>query len=109
MADKNDLTYRYNTQLPLHALKRYEAWRKSLPKLLQSTYDYDLTGAFLGGGGISADAHMTDRWKKPNHPLFSVESMYSTPENPGGSWDGDVYIPPSIGLRLNEALRDRRK
>jgi len=40
--------------------------------------------------------HFTDRYKRPGHPGFSNESIYSTPENPGGSWsgsDGETYNP----------------
>lgn len=33
-----------------------------------------------------SEAHFTDRYKKPNHPTFSDESIYSTPETPGGHW-----------------------
>lgn len=39
------------------------------------------------------DAHFPDTYKYPNHPTFSNESIYSTPENPGGSWSGENYNP----------------
>jgi len=37
------------------------------------------------------DQHFPDTYKRPNHPTFSNESIYSTPENPGGSWTGEKY------------------
>lgn len=37
--------------------------------------------------------HFPDTYKKPNHPTFSNESIYSTPENPGGFWVGENYNP----------------
>jgi len=38
------------------------------------------------------EAHFPDTYKYPNHPTFSNESIYSTPEKPGGKWDGETYI-----------------
>lgn len=35
-------------------------------------------------------AHFTDRYKLPNHPTFSNESMYSTGVNSGGNWRYDL-------------------
>lgn len=39
------------------------------------------------------------RWEikpelKPNHETFSVESQYSTADNPGGTWEGKHFIAP---------------
>jgi len=49
--------------------------------------NYDLRGAWLADpNSISSDGHLTDRFKKPNHPTFSSDSKYSSVSNPGGSW-----------------------
>lgn len=63
--------------------------------------DYDYKGFFDENKKEANDliyddpnAHFTDKYKKPNHPTFSIESKYSTPENPGGHWVGDNYIKP---------------
>lgn len=41
--------------------------------------------------------HYPDTYKKPNHPTFSDESIYSTKETPGGHWghqnSKDVFYP----------------
>lgn len=51
------------------------------------TVNYDLRGAWLENPkSISSSGHLTDKWKKPNHPTFSTDSKYSTPSNPGGTW-----------------------
>lgn len=43
------------------------------------------------------EQHFPDTYKKPNHPTFSDESIYSTQETPGGHWDNqngkDVFYP----------------
>jgi hypothetical protein len=39
------------------------------------------------------DNHFPDTYKRPNHNTFSNESIYSTPENKGGSWNGENYVP----------------
>jgi hypothetical protein len=48
--------------------------------------DYDLRGAFAQAGGALPQGHLTDQFKKPNHPTFSAESRYATPAQPGGNW-----------------------
>lgn len=49
------------------------------------TQDYDLRG-FFAAGGQNSSGHLPDTYKKPNHPTFSNESQYSTPEQTGGQW-----------------------
>jgi len=50
--------------------------------------DYDLRRAWaMQGGGSFAEGHLPDTGGKlPNHPTFSTESPYSTPQTPGGVW-----------------------
>jgi hypothetical protein len=57
--------------------------------------DYDLRGAFLDGARPDPCGHWPDRFKKPNHPSFSVESIYAAHfPHLAGRWDGDVFIAP---------------
>lgn len=54
---------------------------------INDTINYDLRGAWLEDpNSITSSGHLTDKWKKPNHPTFSSESKYSTLSNPGGTW-----------------------
>lgn len=68
-------------------------WRPNIDIDAQEpTYDYegfynedpDYAWDMLKG---DSEAHFTDRYKLPNHPTFSNESKYSTPETPGGTWE----------------------
>jgi hypothetical protein len=77
---------RYTTQLSPEQERAYQAWRANLPADLQNESDYDLRGAFLASVQADGRAHMTDRFKKPNHITFSSGSQYSTPAQPGGQW-----------------------
>jgi len=53
--------------------------------------DYDLEGAYRAGiKPDSESGHFPDTFKKTNHPTFSNESKYSTPETPGGTWEVDA-------------------
>lgn len=79
----------YTTQLNDEQERRFQVWRAMLPKALQYDGDYDLRGAYTDGLKPSENEHFNDKYKKPNHPTFSDQSMYSTPQNPGGSWVGD--------------------
>lgn len=68
----------------------YQAWRSQLPQPLQYEGDYDLRRLWLENPGIkpSANMHFPDRYKLPNHPTFSNESMYFNPTNQymAGHW-----------------------
>lgn len=37
--------------------------------------------------------HFTDIGKTPKHPTFSNESKYSNNKTPGGTWNGNVFVP----------------
>jgi len=88
----------------------FQKWKETLPSRLQSESDYDLKGFWLENPNWSPndpDAHMTDKFKLPNHPLFSVESKYYKEGMKSGYWKGDEYVPikegevaprPSLGL-----------
>ncbi len=51
--------------------------------------DYDLRGAYAAGQTRDGRGHMTDQFKKPNHPTFSNESQYAEHGTPG-HWDKNV-------------------
>jgi hypothetical protein len=88
MADIPDYTGLYNTQLTPQQQVMYEQWRAKLTPDLQNARDYDLQGAYLAGVHPSANEHLPDKFKKPNHPTFSNQSIYSTPRfgTQGGQW-----------------------
>lgn len=86
----------YNTILTPDQEKVYQNWVNSLPINLRGDYDYDLRGAWLNGDVPSNNYHFTDKWKKPWHPTFSNESVYSTPGAEGGRWDGEEFHPSNL-------------
>ena len=65
--------------------QQFIAWAKAAGRE-NDTQDYDLRGAWLANAQQAANGHLPDTYKKPNHPTFSDESQYSTPDNPGGQW-----------------------
>jgi len=76
----------------------FDAWKaRNAPK--DSGFDYDHYAQFkdLNGADPSKDSrgHGTDKYKRPNHPTFSDQSVYSNPKTPGGKWspDGATYTP----------------
>lgn len=94
---------RYNTQLTPKEEVDFASWRAKLPLNLQSDYDYDLRGAFINGYNPDENGHMTDLFKKPNHPTFSMESYYSTPDHIGGMWNGEEFIPSEWNKKQAES------
>ena len=107
-ADPPDLSGQYNTQLTPREESQYQSWAKA-NKRDRDTYDYDMRGAWkemqAGGAGQAANGHFTDKYKKPNHPTFSDQSMYNgTDGYQGGKWsqapDGrDVFVPSQSNLK----------
>ncbi len=101
----------YDTPLTPPEEIQFQAWKaKHAPD--DSGVDYDLRGAFKAAAGADDRGHFTDQFKKPNHPSFSVESMYSTPQNQGGQWierDGQTFFVPSsanLAVHSFEALQE---
>jgi hypothetical protein len=80
-----DFTNQYNTPIPANKQAAFQNWltTRGHPS---DYYDYDVQGYWLSGAGRAANGHGPDTFKKPNHPTFSTESQYSTPQNPGGHW-----------------------
>jgi len=118
--DPKDFTDRYNTPLPAGKEAAYEQWAKSVRQdPVQGKYDYDLQGAFVAGLKPGSNGHLDDKFKKPNHPTFSTQSMYSGADGfQGGEWQqtqgGRWSFRPSQtnlqfhpGNELNDYFRKR--
>lgn len=78
-------------------------------------YDYDMRGWWQQNQDASLDgAHLTDIFKKPNHPTFSTQSQYHGADgHQGGEWapqpDGTYsFKPGSTNMMMHgpDALTD---
>lgn len=85
MAEPQDLTAEFNTQLSPQDEAKFQAWAKANGRD-GDTFDYDLRGAWKDNAEEAANGHLPDTWKKPNHPTFSQESKYSNAQRRGGQW-----------------------
>lgn len=96
----------YNSALSDTQEAQYQAWRSTLPRPLQYEGDYDLRGYWLDPETVKDNVkdgqHFIDKYKKPNHPTFSVESRYATGDDArlAGTWDGDRYVPSQFVARM---------
>lgn len=97
----DDMSGQYNTQLTPEQEMAYQAWAKQQGRE-RDVENYDLRGAWLElqNGTMSEDerGHLGDKYKKPNHPTFSTESIYNGKDGyQGGVWSRngnvDVYTP----------------
>jgi hypothetical protein len=98
----------YETKLTEDEEKSFKAWKKqNAPN--DSGEDYDFRGAFKAGLNPADNGHWPDAFKKPNHPTFSNESIYAkdAPEE-AGSWDGETYIPPKKGKKMDRLYDNPR-
>ena len=101
----------YNTKLdPAEEIdyRKWIAWQSILAgrDLSRDQTDYDVRGLYrsMGQSGKNLErGHGPDTFKKPNHPTFSAESIYSTPETPGGAWFADNTFMPSAAMAKDKA------
>lgn len=108
-----DYSDKFNTVLSPDEEEKYQAWATENHRE-KDVYDYDLRGAWkeLQSGTMSEDerGHLGDKYKKPNHPTFSDQSIYSGQDGvAGGVWSRnaegkDVYTP---GRKLSSVEVDR--
>lgn len=101
LALPDDMSGQYNTQLSPDEESAYQAWAKGQGRE-KDVFNYDLRGAWkeLQSGTMSEDerGHLGDKYKKPNHPTFSTESIYNGKDGyQGGVWSRegnvDIYTP----------------
>lgn len=73
----------------------FDDYYATVPENKSDTSNYDLKTAYANlpyetmKEFAEGDAHLPDTYKKPSHPSFSNESIYSTEETPGGEWGGN--------------------
>ena len=118
MADPNDFTDQYNTTLNSQEQVGYNSWIAQQSQLTgrniaNDSYDYDLQGWYKANGPQNlTGAHLTDQYKKPNHPTFSDQSMYHGVNGmQGGQWnqkmDGSyTFTPGSTNVYSKDELQD---
>lgn len=83
-----DYTDKFNTTLPKDDEASFQDWLKKSGRE-GDLRDYDLRGWWKNSGGRAPNGHFPDTYKKPNHPTFSDESVYSKGQTTGGHWSGD--------------------
>lgn len=108
--EPKDFTNEYNTKLSAEEEKEFQKWAKEQGRE-RDLFDYDLRGAWkeMQSGAMQEDdrGHLGDKYKKPNHPTFSNQSIYSNDQNVGGKWEergGQTIFTP--GRKLSKAEAD---
>lgn len=84
----------YNTYLPLWKEIGYNIDKSMSPFNMDSGYDYDYRGYYNKYNTLNpyaSNGHLTDEFKKPNHPTFSIESRYYSGQPYAVDWDKDPY------------------
>jgi len=103
----------FNTPLSPADESQFQTWAQQQNRL-GDLQDYDLRGFWKSGAGFSDNGHGSDQYKKPNHPTFSDQSMYSGATAPwggkfvGGTWsegkNGTMYTPSAEMLKYTHPL-----
>lgn len=93
--DRRDFTARYNTPLAPADEAKFQDWAAKQSQITgrpptNDLYDYDMRGFWKNNPDFSyanKTQHLTDQFKKPNHPTFSTGSQYHGQDgNQGGEW-----------------------
>ena len=98
-----DMTDHYNTPLSQDEEQKFLEWAKGREQDLK---DYDLRGFWKSGLHAAANGHLTDQFKKPNHPTFSDGSIYNGVDGyQGGKWEQDgqgrwTFTPSPTTLQM---------
>ena len=82
----------YNTPLSIQDEIQFQLNKYNSPFRNDSGIDYDYRGFFKKYGNLNPQAtngHLTDEYKKPNHPTFSIESNYYTGQPYAVNWNSD--------------------
>lgn len=105
-----DYSDQFNTQLSDELEGEFLEWAEASGRM-RDLRDYDLRGAWKAGL-VGSAGHLPDTFKKPNHPTFSSESIYSDERHPGGAWVEQggkwTFEPSRLNVELHGAqgLRD---
>ncbi len=104
------------TQLDAPQEEAYRTWLRKIGQTPGSGYnvdsawtgtDYDYRGFFKKNGAVDVQRgqHFTDEFKLPNHPTFSVESVYATGDDlaKAGKWEGEKFVPPTKPMTADES------
>lgn len=89
MTDEVDYTDKYNTALNVDETQKFTDWSSQQNRDVNNDkFDYDIQGWWQKNQDQSLDGgHLTDQWKKPNHPTFSDQSQYNGVDGQyGGTW-----------------------
>lgn len=106
---QEDYSTKYNTKLTDAEEKEFQKWAKENNRE-KDVFDYDLRGAWkeIQLGSMSEDerGHLGDKYKKPNHPTFSTQSIYNGVDGKvGGTWstkNGQTVFTPGKKLTKSE-------
>lgn len=82
---------RFNTTLTPEEEGQFVKWAVDNNRLGDLT-DYDLRGFWKAKESFGDNGHGTDKYKKPNHPTFSDQSVYhGHPMEGGGVYEGGTW------------------
>lgn len=97
-----------DTRLSPQDERKFQEWAGRAGRL-RDLMDYDMRGAWQSNAGQAGNGHYPDTYKKPNHPTFSRESQYSTPDQTGGEWiqtpNGWVFAASPLNMNNMGAKR----
>ncbi len=91
-ADPLDFSDKFNTAIPVDKQAAFDQYADTQKQTTGKDprgdrYDYDVNADWLAGANKDERGHGSDQFKKPNHPTFSDQSIYSGRDgNTGGTW-----------------------
>jgi hypothetical protein len=110
---ERDFSAQFNTPLSAEEQQAFMDWvaaQSALAKrdVTKDLFNYDLQGYWkdVGQHEGPTGGHLTDTYKKPNHPTFSQESRYHGATLPtgdvavGGTWKDKSFLPGPTNINF---------
>lgn len=106
--DWSSFVGQFNTPLTPQEESNFLSWARSVKQdygkdILKELDVYDWRGFWKNAShkeirDVTGESHAPDRYKKPSHPTFSKESIYSKPPYVGGDWLSETEFSPSVEM-----------
>jgi len=110
--EQPDYSDKYNTKLTKEQERAFQKMRQVVllntgKDILEDRFDYDPRAMMsdIKHQKLDSRGHSSDIGKKPNHPTFSDQSIYSTKEKSGGKWEENSYTPSPYILSESGRLK----
>lgn len=99
---KTSFRNQYNTELSEEDQILYDIFKEEFKIKDKSEDDMDLKGIFASGDYRELDGFTKEKFRKPNHPLFTKDSKYHEVDgHMGAAFQNGIFEPTKTNMKYN--------